>query len=192
MQLMKKLLLEFQVRAAPPTLPCTDAHRTPRLAALLPASLPSSPPHRTPPRPPLQVDTQKLPLGKLSKQQLSAAYAVLAKLHAAIGDVAMASAPAEETDQQATAEQSSAPRSLVLTDLSNQFYTLVPSVSPVVIDSPAKVEAKAELGTPSPRVADHLHAAPAWSMPHTRARGAWSMPYLRTHFAQSTHSRRWR
>ena len=71
-----------------------------------------------------QVDTQKLPLGKLSQQQLDAAYAVLAKLHAAL-------------EPNGTAGHAPPPERVVLVDLSNQFYTLLPSLAPDVLDRQA-------------------------------------------------------
>eukprot|EP00908_Phaeocystis_cordata_P023244 Transcript_5678.p2 GENE.Transcript_5678~~Transcript_5678.p2 ORF type:complete len:514 (-),score=294.67 Transcript_5678:2170-3711(-) len=73
-----------------------------------------------------QVDTQKMPLGKLSQAQLKAAYSVLSQLHAALAPEAAA-------------------EPLVLVDLSNQFYTLVPSLEPVVLNSLPKVEQKIAL-----------------------------------------------
>ena len=73
-----------------------------------------------------EVDTQKLPLGKLSKAQLAAAYGVLTQLHAALDEAA----PVER---------------LVLVDLSNQFYTLLPSLAPAVLDTTDKVRQKIEL-----------------------------------------------
>ena len=73
-----------------------------------------------------EVDTQKLPLGKLSQAQLAAAYSVLTQLHAALSEAA----PVER---------------LVLVDLSNQFYTLLPSLAPAVLDTADKVRQKIEL-----------------------------------------------
>ena len=57
-KLMKKVLLEFEVRARP-----RPERARPSLATATQALRVS----------PAQVDTQKLPLGKLSKQQLTAA-----------------------------------------------------------------------------------------------------------------------
>jgi poly [ADP-ribose] polymerase len=75
-----------------------------------------------------EVDTQKLPLGKLSKQQLTAAYAVLTKLQGLLGCTGPAGSD----------------RGLLFVDLSNMLYTLLPSLNPAVIDTAEKVAEKIE------------------------------------------------
>ncbi|KAB0391481.1 hypothetical protein E2I00_011328, partial [Balaenoptera physalus] len=75
-----------------------------------------------------QIDLQKMPLGKLSKRQIQAAYSILSEV------------------QQAVSQGSSDSQIL---DLSNRFYTLIPHdfgmKKPPLLSSPDSVQAKVEM-----------------------------------------------
>ncbi|KAM9108271.1 poly [ADP-ribose] polymerase 1 isoform 2-T2 [Megaptera novaeangliae] len=75
-----------------------------------------------------EIDLQKMPLGKLSKRQIQAAYSILSEV------------------QQAVSQGSSDSQIL---DLSNRFYTLIPHdfgmKKPPLLSSPDSVQAKVEM-----------------------------------------------
>ena len=101
------------------------------------------------------MDTAKLPLGKLSKAQLTAAYAVLNQITAALA----AAVGGDSCNH--TAGGGGGGGSVVLVDLSNQFYTLLPSLNPQLLDTTDKVREKAalvEARSPTVLLPLHCHA----------------------------------
>lgn len=70
----------------------------------------------------LQIDTKKMPLGKLSKKQIERAYRVLSEALELLGK--MEKKPLE--DGEGASASTNAAINAQLLDCSNRFYTLIP------------------------------------------------------------------